>query len=212
MSISKRNTVIQSLIAGACVALVSHTASAQPAPTTPHDAALCITCHGAHGVGAPTGAPRLAGQNAAYMSHALSMFKAGTRASPIMQPIAQTLSDAQMSELANYFANQPAPLADVHSAVPAQLLQAGKQLAEVGVANIAACFSCHGAQGKGNGARFPSIAGQPAQFVTDRLHEFQARARAKAPQPGTMTAVAATLDEGQIQASAAYLSRLETGR
>ena len=114
MSISKRNTVIQSFVASACVALVSHTASAQPAPTTPHDAALCITCHGAHG--------------------------------------------------------------------------------------------------KGNGARFPSIAGQPAQFVTDRLHEFQARARAKAPQPGTMTAVAATLDESQIQASAAYLSRLETGR
>ena len=212
MSISKRNTVIQSFVASACVALVSHTASAQPAPTTPHDAALCITCHGAHGEGAPTGAPRLAGQNAAYMSHALSMFKAKTRASPIMQPVAQTLTDAQISELANYFAKQTAPLADAPPAVPAQLLLAGKQLAEAGVANVAACFSCHGAHGKGNGARFPSIAGQPAQFVTDRLHEFQGRARAKAPQPGTMTAVAATLDESQIQASAAYLSRLETGR
>ena len=209
MSISKRNTVIQSFIASACVALVSHTASAQPAPTTPHDAALCITCHGSHGEGAPTGAPRLAGQNAAYMSHALSMFKAKTRASPIMQPVAQTLSDAQMSALANYFSKQTATLAEGQSAASPALLQAGKQLAEVGVANIAACFSCHGMQGKGNGARFPSIAGQPAQFVTDRLHEFQARARAKAPQPGTMTAVAATLDESQIQAAAAYLSRLE---
>ena len=211
MSISKRNTVIQSFVASACVALVSHTAAAQPAPTTPHDAALCITCHGAHGEGAPTGAPRLAGQNAAYMSHALSMFKAKTRASPIMQPVAQTLSDAQMSALANYFSKQTATLAEGQSAASPELLQAGKQLAEVGVANIAACFSCHGADGKGNGARFPGIAGQPAQFVTDRLHEFQARARAKAPQPGTMTAVAATLDESQIQAAAAYLSRLETG-
>jgi cytochrome c553 len=209
VSISKRNTVIPRLIASACVALVSHTASAQPAPTTPHDAALCITCHGAHGEGAPTGAPRLAGQNAAYMSHALSMFKAGTRASPIMQPIAQTLSDAQMSKLAKYFSKQTPTLAEGQSAASPELLQAGKQLAEVGVANVAACFSCHGMQGKGNGARFPSIAGQPAQFVTDRLHEFQARARAKAPQPGTMTAVAATLAEGQIQAAAAYLSRLE---
>ena len=212
MSISKRNTVIQSFVASACVALVSHTASAQPAPTTPHDAALCITCHGAHGEGAPTGAPRLAGQNAAYMSHALSMFKATTRASPVMQPIAMTLSDAQMSELANYFSKQTAPLADAPSAASPQLLQAGKQLAEVGVADVAACFSCHGVQGRGNGARFPGIAGQPAQFVIDRLHQFQARARAKAPRPGTMTAVAATLDESQIQASAAYLSRLETGR
>jgi cytochrome c553 len=72
--------------------------------------------------------------------------------------------------------------------------------------------ACHGMQGEGNGTRFPSIAGQPAQFVINRLHAFQARARAKAPQPGTMTAVAATLDESQIQAAAAYLSRLETGR
>jgi len=142
------------------------------------------------------------------MSHALSMFKDKTRASPIMQPVAQSLGDAQMSELANYFSKQAAPLADAHSAASPQLRQAGKQLAEVGVANVAACFSCHGMQGQGNGARFPSIAGQPAQFVVVRLHEFQARARAKAPQPGTMTAVAATLDERQIQAAAAYLARL----
>jgi cytochrome c553 len=143
------------------------------------------------------------------MRHALSMFKARTRASAIMQPVAQTLSDAQMSELADYFSKQKAPLADAHFAASRQLLRAGKQLAQAGAANAAACFSCHGKQGKGNGMRFPSIAGQPAQFVIDRLHEFQARARVKAPQPGTMTAVAATLDEKQITAAAAYLARLE---
>jgi len=209
MSILKAPGITGSLIAAAGALLAPNAASAQPAATTPHDAALCITCHGVHGEGAATGAPRLAGQNAPYMSHALSMFKARTRASPIMQPIAQSLSDAQMSELANYFSKQNAPLADAHSAASPQLLQAGKQLAEAGATNVAACFSCHGKQGNGNGARFPSIAGQPAQFVIDRLHEFQARARAKAPQPGTMTAVAATLDEQQIAATAAYLARLE---
>jgi cytochrome c553 len=209
MSILNAVRITSSFIAVAGVLIAPNTASAQTAPATPHDAAACITCHGVHGEGARTGAPRLAGQNAAYMSHALSMFKARTRAGPVMQPIAQTLSDAQMSELANYFSKQTAALADGHSAASPQVLQAGKQLAEVGVVNVAACFSCHGKQGKGNGARFPSIAGQPAQFVIDRLHEFQARARPKAPQPGTMTAVAATLDESQIQAAAAYLSRLE---
>ena len=209
MSISNAVRITGSLIAVAGALLAPNAASAQAASATLHDAALCITCHGVHGEGAANGAPRLAGQNAAYMSHALSMFKAGTRAGPIMQPIAQTLSTAQMSELANYFSKQTAGLADGESAASPQLLQAGKQLAEVGVANVAACFSCHGTQGQGNGARFPSIAGQPARFVIDRLHEFQARARAKAPRPGTMTAVAATLDESQIQAAAAYLSRLE---
>ena len=209
MSISNAVRITSSFIAVAGVLIAPNTASAQAAPATPHDTAACLTCHGVNGEGAPTGAPRLAGQNAAYMSHALSMFKAGTRASPIMQPVAQALSDAQMSELAKYFSKQMAPLADAHSATSPQRLQAGMQLAEAGGANVVACFSCHGAQGRGNGARFPGIAGQPAQFVIDRLHEFQARARAKAPQPGTMTAVAATLDENQIQAAAAYLARLE---
>jgi cytochrome c553 len=207
---SKRRSLIEGLIAGACLAaaLALPTVSAQPAPPTANGVAACVSCHGTHGEGAPSGAPRLAGQNAQYMSHALSMFKARTRASPIMQPIAQTLSDLQMSALADYFSKQTAPFADAHSAASPQLLQAGKQLVELGVANTAACFSCHGAQGKGNGARFPSIAGQPAQFVIDRLHEFQARAQVKPPQPGTMTAVAATLDESQIQAAAVYLSQL----
>ena len=209
MSIFSPGHVAKSFIASACVFFAPHSASAQTAPGTPSDATSCVACHGMHGEGAPTGAPRLAGQNAEYMSHALSMFKATTRASPIMQPVAMTLSDAQMSELANYFSKQTAPLSDAHSAPSPQLLRAGKQLAEVGVANVAACFSCHGKQGKGSGARFPSIAGQPAQFVIDRLHEFQARAQAKAPQAGTMTAVAATLDETQIEAAAAYLARLQ---
>jgi len=201
--------IARSLIAVAGVFVAPYAASAQTAPAPPNNATLCVTCHGMHGEGAVTGAPRLAGQNPEYMSHALSMFKARTRASAIMQPIAQTLGDAQMSELANYFSKQKAPLVAARSAVAPQLLQAGKQLAEAGAANAAACFSCHGKQGNGNGVRFPSIAGQPAQFVIDRLHEFQARAQAQAPRPDSMTAVAATLDEQQIQAAAAYLARLD---
>jgi cytochrome c553 len=127
----------------------------------------------------------------------------------MMQPIAQNLSDSEIRRLADYFSNQLAALADSGASASPQLVIAGKHLAEMGAADKAACFSCHGAQGKGNGARFPGIAGQPAQFVINRLHEFQARAHGTAPQPGTMTAVAATLDERQIQEAAAYLSQLE---
>jgi cytochrome c553 len=170
--------------------------------------AVCIACHGAHGEGNSSGVPRLAGQNAEYMSHALSMFKEGTRASAIMQPIARTLSDADMKSAAEYFSSEDAPPADGLAPVLPQFAQAGKQLAEAGTPNVGACFSCHAAQGKGNGARFPSIAGQPARFVVDRLHEFQARAREAAPKPGTMTEVASTMDESQIQEAAAYLSKL----
>ena len=170
--------------------------------------AVCIACHGASGEGNSNGVPRLAGQDAQYMSHALSMFSTGTRASAIMQPLARTLSDADMQSLAEYFSKQDAPPADTLAPVLPQFALAGKRLSEAGTSNVPACFSCHAAEGKGNGARFPRIAGQPARFVIDRLHEFQARAREKAPTPGTMTEVASTMDESQIEEAAAYLSQL----
>jgi cytochrome c553 len=189
--------------------LTAHTTFGQTAASVQPDTALCVACHGTRGQGGPGGVPRLAGQNADYMAHALSMFKAGTRNSAIMQPIAQSLSDTRIRDLADYFSNQDAPALDAGAASSPQLLLAGKQLAEVGAANVSACFSCHAEQGKGSGARFPRIAGEPAQFVINRLHEFQARARTAVPQPGTMTAVAATLDESQLEQAAAYLSQLD---
>jgi cytochrome c553 len=77
--------------------LGTSTAFAAPAPALdPHGGLLatCAACHGAAGEGSSArGIPRLAGQNADYLAHALSMFKDGTRASPVMQPVAQNLSD-----------------------------------------------------------------------------------------------------------------------
>src|ERR1700724_3002301 len=128
------------------------------------------------------------------------MFKEGARASAIMQSIARTLSDSRMRQLADFYSAQKAPLANAGISASHRLVLAGKQLAESGSTNAAPCFSCHAAGGNGNGARFPRIAGEPARFVIDRLHEFQARAQGKVPQPGTMTAVAATLNEEQIEA------------
>jgi cytochrome c553 len=196
-------------VAIASAFLATHTTSALADAAAQPGAPGCVMCHGMRGEGAPSGVPRLAGQNADYLDHALSLFKTGARAGAIMQPIAQNLSDSEIRRLADYFSNQHAALTDASASASSQLVIAGKQLAEMGTADKAACFSCHGAQGKGNGARFPSIAGQPAQFVINRLHEFQARAQGTAPQPGTMTAVAATLDERQIEEAAAYLSQLE---
>jgi cytochrome c553 len=198
-----------SIIAAASVFLAAHTTSALADPAGQVDASKCTVCHGIHGEGASGGVPRLAGQNADYINHALSLFKTGTRASAIMQPIARNLNDVEIRLLADYFSNQSAPRVEMAASASPQLVLAGKQLAEKGAANVAACFSCHAAQGKGNGARFPSIAAEPAKFVVNRLHEFQARAQGKAPEPGTMTAVAATLDETQIEEAAAYLSQLE---
>jgi cytochrome c553 len=177
--------------------------------SAPPGSAACVACHGTQGEGSATGAPRLAGQNAQFLERALTMFKAGTHTSPIMQSVASGLSDVEIHELATYFAGLhgtrvPAPQP------PADLVLAGKELAQVGAMNdpTPPCVSCHRTDGHSDTARFPSLAGQPAAFVINRLHEFQARARANAPDPLTMTDVAAHLDEVQIRQVAAYLSTL----
>lgn len=202
-------------VAALALLLSAHVPAALATPSIaldPHGVPLatCAACHGASGEGSSAGAiPRLAGQNASYIAHALSMFKEGTRASATMQSVARNLSDSDMRHLADYFSTQQPPLAPVGQPPNPAQVQAGQQLSQAGDgANLAACFSCHGAGGKGNGARFPSIAGQPATFITERLHEFQERAKNGAAKPGTMTAVAAQMTDAQIADAAAYLSTL----
>ncbi|MDB5858338.1 MAG: cytochrome, partial [Ramlibacter sp.] len=181
----------------------------------PAGLATCVACHGARGEGsAAAGAPRLAGQNAQYLEHALAMFKAGTRTNALMQPVAAGLDDAQIHALAGYFAAlRGVPLAAA-APPPADLVKAGEELARVGAASdpTPPCFSCHGVGGRADNPRFPAIEGQPATFMVNRLHEFQARARAKPPEPATMTAVAARLSEEQIGQVAAFFSTLKPGQ
>jgi cytochrome c553 len=198
----------------ACLAWVAPSAAQTATPTnTPTTMpnglaplAICAACHGAQGQGAAAGFPRLAGQNAGYLAQALSKFKDKSRASDIMQPIAQALTDAQIQQLAAYFSAQPAQAIGATQAPATDQVQAGQQLARSGAPGVASCFSCHGSEGRGNGARFPAIVGQPELFVVARLHEFQARARAGGAKPGSMTELAAGMTEAQIQASAAFLS------
>jgi cytochrome c553 len=167
----------------------------------------CVACHGALGAGTASGGPRLAGKDPEYLAHALLMFKAGTRASATMQAVARGLSGGDIRALSVFFSQQHPPLATGAQPPSEKLEMAGRQLAQMGAgADIPACFSCHAAGGKGNGARFPAIAGEPAAFVVDRLHEFQARAKVKPPAAGSMTAVAAKLNDTQIEEAAAYLS------
>jgi cytochrome c553 len=199
---------IASIAAVACIT-AQFPAHAQ-APGAPAGLATCVACHGTQGEGNAAGVPRLAGQNAQYLEHALSMFKAGTRASPVMQPVASGLTDAQMHALAGYFAGMHAGSVPSAAAPSADLVRAGEELARVGALTdpTPPCFSCHAVSGNTAPARFPGITGQPAAYIVSRLHEFQTRAREKTPDPATMTEVSTHLDETQIRQVAAYLSTL----
>ena len=68
-------------------------------------AATCAQCHGTDGRAPPGSAmATLANMPAAYMTEQMKAFKSGTRPGTVMQQIAKGYSDAQIAQLAAYFA------------------------------------------------------------------------------------------------------------
>lgn len=76
----------------------------------------CIDCHGAGG-NAPIDPtyPKLAGQYADYLAHALQTYRAGDREHALMTSQAADLSDQQIADLAAYFAAQKGSISDLQS-------------------------------------------------------------------------------------------------
>lgn len=171
-------------------------------------ATACITCHGAQGAGnAAALFPRLAHLDADYFAKQIRDFQQGIRKNSVMQPIAKALSDAEITDVAAYFSAQR-PLAPTTTA-DAVLLARGAQLAVSGFwdKDIPACISCHGPDGRGVGASFPTLAGQHASYITKQLNAWRTGMRANDPQ-GLMKGIALRLPAGDITAVAAYFASL----
>lgn len=66
----------------------------------------CASCHGADGNSPSPQFPKLAGQNAGYIVHALTSYQTGKRENAMMQPMAASLSEQDKQDLAAYFASQ----------------------------------------------------------------------------------------------------------
>lgn len=67
--------------------------------------AVCAGCHGAKGISATGAFPNLAGQKADYLAAQLKAFREKTRPSPIMGPLAASLKDDDIANLAAYFSS-----------------------------------------------------------------------------------------------------------
>ena len=67
-------------------------------------AARCASCHGKDGISPNDTWPNLAGQHAAYLVRILAAYKSGAQTDVMMSPIAQTLSDAEIQNLATHYA------------------------------------------------------------------------------------------------------------
>ncbi len=68
-------------------------------------AVTCAACHGANGISAIPLYPNLAGQKEAYIAQQLRNFKSGERNNAVMKGMVMALSEADMDNLAAYYAN-----------------------------------------------------------------------------------------------------------
>ena len=75
-------------------------------------AAACAVCHGRVGLSSVPNAPHLAGQPAVYVEEQLRAYRSGTRRHEVMGVVAKPLSDADIEDLAAWFASQSSPLHD----------------------------------------------------------------------------------------------------
>jgi cytochrome c553 len=68
-------------------------------------AGMCATCHGLQGLSTLPNAPHLAGQPAIYTVEQLKNYRNGSRKNEVMAVIAKPLTDAQIDDLAAWYAS-----------------------------------------------------------------------------------------------------------
>jgi cytochrome c553 len=149
----------------------------------------CGACHGPDGNATAPGIPSLAGMPAFYTHWQLIMYRDGRRRDPQMTPFVQDLTDADLGDLAAYYATQrprPRPAAADPSRVAA-----GRPLA----ANYH-CVSCHGPALRGQ-QQVPQLAGQDFDYLLKRLRGYKAKTTSDLD--GMMTMVAQSLSDEDIE-------------
>jgi cytochrome c553 len=173
--------------------------------------AVCSACHGPNGNSANPDWPRLAGQNAVYIAEQLRLFRSGARANPTMTPMATSLSDQDIADIAVYYeAQTPLGL----EADPSYW-QGGEALYLRGDAahEVPACIACHGPVARGNlAAGYPALRAQQSVYVVKQLNDYASGARytgehsAQAtPNAIMMFTIAKRLSPEQIRDVASYV-------
>jgi cytochrome c553 len=211
-----------SLLMAALLAVPTATAFAQaPAPAAAASAApaaakpdltqgsakftaVCAACHGTDGNSAVPVNPKLAQQHPEYLVKQLQEFKAGKRASPIMQGFAAQLTDADMKNVSYWAGSQKAKPG---FAKDKDLVALGERIYRGGIADrqVAACSGCHSPNGAGVPAQYPRLSGQHADYTAAQLTSFRDGGRKNSLQ---MSQIASKLNDREIRAVADYIAGL----
>ncbi|MBM3566899.1 MAG: cytochrome c4 [Alphaproteobacteria bacterium] len=132
-------------------------------------AASCRSCHGADGNSPFDGIPSLAAQPAPYIKAQIVLYREKKRQIPEMNAAVADLTDADVADIAAYFAEQKPtePPADTDHA----RLVRGRALAEA-----RNCQACHQANFVGRD-KVARLAGQREDYLLKAMHDFKSGAR-----------------------------------
>ncbi len=181
------------LAAGAAVAAVDLEAGKAKAET-------CAPCHGAAGISQTPEIPSLAGQPDGFLQWQLVFFRTGTRKSPLMQPMAATLKDDDIRNLAAWFAAQKPPRPDPAAKANEALVAAGRKVAQAN-----RCVSCHKDDFSGTQAT-ARIAAQREDYLLKALRDFKGGRRVGGG-VAAMADVVYPLGDDDLRALAHFLAR-----
>jgi cytochrome c553 len=184
------------LALGASVAQAQNPPAFNGDPKRGHE--LSYTCNGCHGIPNyknvyPTySVPKLHGQRPEYLVAALKAYKSGERSHGTMHSQASTMSEQDMADVAAFLAG-PAPLTQSKNDVPATARPKASET----------CLACHGTNGVGITADYPTISGQHKDYLERALHDYQKGGRKNA----VMSGMASTLKPEDIVELAEYYSK-----
>ncbi len=142
--------------------------------------------------------PILAGQTSRYLYLQMRDFQEGRRSDPQMSPMVAGLSREELRELADYFAKQKPK--SLNFKVDPEKAKLGKAKADETL-----CTMCH-LGGFAGQNEVPRVAGQNFDYIVKQLSDFKTRKRTN--DASSMTSVANTLNEKDIENLAHYLTGL----
>ena len=129
--------------------------------------AQCAGCHGLDGRGTAPGIPHMAAQVEQYLVESLVAYREGKRTHAALRDMTMELSDADIRNLAGFYASLPA-LKDDGKVKPEDLMSPY----DMGKAAAGACNRCHGENGNSTTPGTPSLAGQLPRYFLSAVRAY----------------------------------------
>jgi cytochrome c553 len=149
----------------------------------------CAVCHGDNGNASGNDMPTLAGQDARYFVKAMQAYQKGNRQHEKMFEAAEKLSEAEMGNLAAFYASQEPVRRNVRTPLTTSEW-------------IGRCERCHGIDGNSTDPRFPMLAGQNREYLESALRAYSGNTRGSS----AMHAMAAPLSQADVSRIAQHYS------